>query len=464
MAIFINCWVKSPYLTVSGLPISITKKGESYCYLGIFLLSEGLSKSSLAKAHLDIWFFVNLVMRKAILDKQFAYLVFAIFFPIVGYRTQFSYIPFSVCNKWNALIRKSLKSKSGFLHNFLSDAIHHPSLYNLKSFEQIQAKSKSAFVVFFANSVGILSQLFFHKFHDFQILSWCSCYPLVFPIYIGVTSSNSFLAGVVCIFSGCDLSLGNFLSYAFRCREGTSMSFIFDKPNFLKCVSLLKRYGIAFVEQLHNRNGVVFSWEAFKYWKRLDPHEPVPLWFDLSIHFLSNAVSSSVNSSLGENCVLFNVCQSHSFGVVCNNLLVVDAACLSVYMDRFLSGLETHNMKAGAAVFFENINSGLGVNMFSMVSSTMAELQPIFLALECIPSFCLVNLFSDSQAALDAYKSESLLVCPDFRNQCWIECYHIANVIRQKNLDVNWIKVKGHLGILGNVRADALAKDAASFL
>ncbi|KAG9305820.1 hypothetical protein G9A89_001109 [Geosiphon pyriformis] len=101
-------------------------------------------------------------------------------------------------------------------------------------------------------------------------------------------------------------------------------------------------------------------------------------------------------------------------------------------MDGFLSGLGTHNIKAGAAVFFEDINSGLDV----------------------------INLFSDNQAALDACKSESLLVCPDFKNQCWIEHCHIVNIIHQKNLDVNWIKVKGYSSILGNVRADALAKDA----
>ncbi|KAG9301396.1 hypothetical protein G9A89_018068 [Geosiphon pyriformis] len=50
---------------------------------------------------------------------------------------------------------------------------------------------------------------------------------------------------------------------------------------------------------------------------------------------------------------------------------------------------------------------------------------------------------------------------PDFRNCCWIEHCHITNVIRRKNLDVSWIKIKGHSGVLGNKRADALAKTAA---
>ncbi|KAG9289381.1 hypothetical protein G9A89_007942 [Geosiphon pyriformis] len=430
VAILINCWVESPYLTVSGLPISITKKRESYCYLGIFLSSEGLSKPSLAKAHLDIQFFVNLVMRKTISDKHFVYLVSA--------------------TGLNALIRKGLKSKSGLSHNFLSDAIYHPSLYHLKSFEQIQAESKSASVVSFANSIGILDWLFSYRFYDLQILSWCPYHFLVFPTHIGITLLNSFLAGVVYIFSGCDLSLDNFPSCAFHHWESTSMFLVLSKPNFLKCVFLLKYYGITFVKQLRDQNGV-----------RLNPYGPVLLWFDLSVRFFSGAVLSSVDSSLGDSCILLDVCQSRGFGIVCDNLLDVNVACLSVYTDGSLSGLETCNMKTGAAVFFEDINSGLGMNMFGLVSSMKVELQAISLALECVPSFCSVNLFSDSQAALNACKSESLLVCSDFRNQYWIKCHHIANIIHQKNLDVNWIKVKGHSDILGNMWTDALTKDAA---
>ncbi|KAG9295901.1 hypothetical protein G9A89_006640 [Geosiphon pyriformis] len=65
-------------------------------------------------------------------------------------------------------------------------------------------------------------------------------------------------------------------------------------------------------------------------------------------------------------------------------------------------------MKAGAAVFFEDINSGLGVSVSGLVSFTLTELQAIALALEY----------------------------------------------------VNWIKVKSHLGILNNECANVLAKDA----
>ncbi|KAG9300395.1 hypothetical protein G9A89_010019 [Geosiphon pyriformis] len=113
-------------------------------------------------------------------------------------------------------------------------------------------------------------------------------------------------------------------------------------------------------------------------------------------------------------------------------------------MDGSLSGLSTVGMKTDATVFIKDINLGLGVKMSGLVSSTLMKSQAIALALECVPAFRLVDLFLNSQAALDACKSEFLLAWPDFKNRCWIEHHHITNVICDKNLNVNWVKVKGH--------------------
>ncbi|KAG9306709.1 hypothetical protein G9A89_004256 [Geosiphon pyriformis] len=269
---------------------------NSQIYLGIFLSSEGLSMPSLAKARLNIQFFVNLVLRKAISDKQFTYLVSAVLLPIISYRTQFSFVPVNVYNKWDSMVRRCLKSKSGLPFDFSNDAVYHPFLYNFKTFEQIQAESKLAAVLAFANSVGILGRLFSHRSHDLQALSWHPCHSLLFSAYVDVSLSNNFLSGVVRIFSGCDLSLGISLASAFHFQDGTPMSIVLGEPRFLKCVPSLKHYGITFVEQLCDRHGVAFSWKIFKCWKRLDSHGPVSVWFDISVQFLGSVVLSSVSS------------------------------------------------------------------------------------------------------------------------------------------------------------------------
>ncbi|KAG9286979.1 hypothetical protein G9A89_001217 [Geosiphon pyriformis] len=431
VAISINCQVTDPCLIISGMPISIAKKGEFHRYLGVFLFSESLSKPSLAKAQTNVQFFVNFILRKAISDKQCTYLVSAVLFPIISYRTQFSFVSVDVCSKWDALVCKILKSKSGLPHDFPSNALHHLSLYNLKTFEQIQTESKSAFIIAFVNSTGVLGCLFSHRSYDLQVLSWCPRHLLLFPARVGISLSNNFLAGVVCIFSGCNLSLGGPLACAFCRRCSTLMSLVLGEFCFFKYIFSLRRYGIAFVEQLRDCNGDVFSWEIFKRWKRLDPRSPVPFWFDLFIRFFGGVVPLSSSSSLVDGHAVFNICLSHDFGVVRDTLLTVNAARLSVYTDGSFSGLGTVDVRAGAAVFFEDINLGLGVGVSGLVSSTLTELQAIALALECVSFSHLIDLFSDSQAALDAY--------------------------------VNWVKVKGHSGVSGNEHADTLAKNAALF-
>ncbi|KAG9307744.1 hypothetical protein G9A89_023309 [Geosiphon pyriformis] len=370
VAISINYRVVSPFLTISGALIFIAKKGEPYQYLGIFLSTGGLSKSSLAKVHLDVWFFTNLVLKKAIFDKQFSYLVSAVFYSIISYRMQFSF-----------------------------------------------AESKLASIVCFANAA----------------LSWRSVHPLVSLTRLNLNLSNNFLAGVVHIFANCGLSFSSFGPSAFQFSHGTSMSLVLREVKFSKCFSSLRWYGIAFIEQLHHYNSLAFDWKTFKCWKRLDPCGPIPDWFSVSVGYLGSAESFfSVHDCLVGVSFASNVLKSTDFDLVCNQLLGLDADSLLVYTNRSLAGLGTLSVKSGVAVFFNDINMGLGVKVSGLLSSTLVELQAIALALECVLAVSKVCLFSDSQATLDICRSELGLVHPDFQNSCWVERRHITNLVYAK--------------------------------
>ncbi|KAG9295173.1 hypothetical protein G9A89_006154 [Geosiphon pyriformis] len=386
VAIPINYRVSTPSLSISGLPISIAKK--------------------------DVHFFINLVLKKAVLNKQFLYLVSVVLYLIVSYRTQFSF---------DTLIHRGLKFKSGLPLNFSSDTVHHSFFYGLKSFFQVQSKSKIVSLVNFANSGGILGCLFSYRFHDLQVLCWCSVYLLSFPVRICVSSSNNFLAGMVCILLDCDFFSGFFLL----------------------------------------SNDMVLSlWINFTIvMKKLDPHGPVSEWFKFSVAFLDGGDFLFTHFSVLDGVGSLNILESSNFVSVCDYFLQVGVDSLSVYMDGSFSNLGTVGCRTGAAAFFEDINLGLGIGVLDLMSSTLAELQAIALALECVPPLSSVKLFSDSQSALDAYKSELSLACSNFYNQYWVEHYHIVNVIHCKNLKVSWHKVKGHSGISRNEHADTIADD-----
>ncbi|KAG9288613.1 hypothetical protein G9A89_006714 [Geosiphon pyriformis] len=414
-----------------------TKKGKSHQYLGIFLSSDGLSKPSLAKVHSNVHFFSNLVLKKAVSDKQFLYLVLAVLYLIVSYRMQFSFIPVSVCN---------------------NNTIHHSSFYGLKSFLQCQFESKVASHISFANSCRILGQLFSHRFYDLQVLCWHPIHPLSSPARIRVSVSNNFLSGMVRILLGCNLSLGGSLASSFRFRDGVPISTVLGKSLFFKYLPSLWHYGIAFVDQLWDHHGDIFDWYTFKRWKKLDPRGPVPEWFRHSVVFLNGApLSLLALGGVGP----VDIHGSDDFVSVCDHLSRVSADSLSVYTDGLVKNLGMAGCRTGAAAFFEDINLGLGVCVQDLMLSTLAELQAVALALKCVPVDCSVCLFSDSQAALDACKLEVNLMYSDFRNRCWVECQHIRNIIHKKNLRVNWHKVKGHSGVLENDCADSIADAAA---
>ncbi|KAG9303428.1 hypothetical protein G9A89_013754 [Geosiphon pyriformis] len=372
----INCKVVAPFLSVSGTSIPSLKRG---CLTNIW--------PSLAKAHSNVRFFANIVLRKAISDKQFSYLVLAVLYPIIG-------LPL----------------------DFFNDVLYHSLFYGLKTFKQVQTKDKIAAVVYFTNSVGILSQLFVHRLHNLQVLSWCLVHLLCFLVCININPLNNFLAGVVQVFFDSGLSLGNLICNAFRSQNGTFLFGILSKSIYVRCLPSLYHYKIAF--------------------KRLNLHGFVFVWFVTAIRHLYGSGSLDVSPFSLKFAAAKSILEFHEFRSVHDQLFSVGASGFFVYMDSSFCGLESVGMKAGAAVFFEDINLGLGMEVFGMVSSTLTKLQAIVLALECMPSLSSISLFSDSQVALDHQ--------------------HIASIIHKRNLNVDWGKIKRHLGVLGNDRADLL--------
>ncbi|KAG9298557.1 hypothetical protein G9A89_018916 [Geosiphon pyriformis] len=265
--------------------------------------------------------------KKAISDKQFLYLVSAVLQPIVSYRTQFSFISKNVCSS--------------------------PFFF-----------CKVAFVLCFLNTSGVLGRLFNHRSLDLQILGCSPIHSLCCLIRLHISLVNNFLAGVIRIFLNYDMSLDNL--------SNTNIY-------FYNVSSSLKKFGVAFAEQLYIKKDLIFDWKTFHHWKKLDPRGPVLRWFILVFSRLGQYFSSA-------------------------NMKVVN-----VYTDGLLRDLGLCEMKCDAAAYFLDLDLGIGAKVGGLVSLTMVKLQTIALALECVLSDSLVVVYSESQAALDACVAESAL-------------------------------------------------------
>ncbi|KAG9295766.1 hypothetical protein G9A89_008994 [Geosiphon pyriformis] len=318
-------------LHISGQLISVAKKSESHRYLGIFLSTEDLSKPSLAKTHADVRFFFNLVLRKTVLDKQFSYLVSAVLQPIVYYCTQFSFVAKSVCQKWNIMIKKGLKAKAFLPKDFFIKALHHPSLYSLKPFEQVQAEAKVASVISFSNALKILSCLFEHHALDLQVLSWILLNLLCHLVKLRVCLLNNFLAGIMRIFLDTDVSLVNKLLSTFYKSGHFPMLEILGASCYFEVVCLLKHFVL-------DGSGLFCS----------------------------------------DNFLFVHKC-----------LHEVWAGKLNIFIDGSLSGLGTLDVAYGAAAYFFEINLGINVRVQGLLSFTLVEFQVTLDA--CISEYIIVR-------------------------------------------------------------------------
>ncbi|KAG9292198.1 hypothetical protein G9A89_023918 [Geosiphon pyriformis] len=114
------------------------------------------------------------------------------------------------------------------------------------------------------------------------------------------------------------------------------------------------------------------------------------------------------------------------FGFIYSSLKNAFLPVISVYTDGSVKDFDTSGTVRGAAAYFSDLSLHIGVEVHSLLSTTLTKMQTVVLALKCILASSNVTVFSDSQAFLD--------VC----------------------------QMKGYSGVLGNEHANWLADLAMS--
>jgi ribonuclease HI len=107
----------------------------------------------------------------------------------------------------------------------------------------------------------------------------------------------------------------------------------------------------------------------------------------------------------------------------------------------------------------------MGHRIRDWFSSTRAELFAIWSALLCAPYDSEITIYTDSQSAIDLLKKfsklEKISVRDFFNINNALVIAKIIETIREKNLHVEYIKIKARNGIEYNEVADKIAKRAA---
>ncbi|KAG9284604.1 hypothetical protein G9A89_004646 [Geosiphon pyriformis] len=147
---------------------------------------------------------------------------------------------------------------------------------------------------------------------------------------------------------------------------------------------------------------------------------------------------------------------SDEFSVVKDGLHNIWSGFFEVFTNRSLKYTGSAGITSKVAAYFLVLDLCVGVLVHGLVFSIMAKLQAVVLFLECILFSSIVFVYLNSQTIINACIAELFSAVPDFCNLCWIERCYIFNLIRKKDLNVAWIKIKRHSEVSSNVTADLI--------
>ncbi|KAG9287458.1 hypothetical protein G9A89_023830 [Geosiphon pyriformis] len=174
----------------------------------------------------------------------------------------------------------------------------------------------------------------------------------------------------------------------------------------MTCLNTLLSYGLSLgssvINMFYANNSVaaadVLGLNAYIKIKRLNPKRPIPGWFVFLVNFIESGglVDSSILLQLSS--LKFCLCND---GYVKDCLEQVDSDIIHVYTDSSVKDLGSFGARGGTAAYFSSTNVGVCVRVLSLLSSMLAEMQAITLALDCVSDHSLVNKVRGHTSVVD---------------------------------------------------------------
>ncbi|KAG9288191.1 hypothetical protein G9A89_020497 [Geosiphon pyriformis] len=155
-------------------------------------------------------------------------------------------------------------------------------------------------------------------------------------------------------------------------------------------------------------------------------------------NFISNFTLLEIRTAAVFKKDVLDVLNSEKFSVVCDNLLEEWSNCIKVYTDGSLKSAGSIKIASKAVVYFLAVNMNIEVRVAGLLFSILTKLHAMALALECVLLLCSVVLYLDSQLTINVCMFKTFFTVSDF------------------------LKVKGHLGVPGNIKTNILASDTTS--
>jgi ribonuclease HI len=137
-----------------------------------------------------------------------------------------------------------------------------------------------------------------------------------------------------------------------------------------------------------------------------------------------------------------------------------------IYTDGSLNTSEfniTGHVVIGAGWILKDLELNFECGITNFPSSTRPEILAILTAILAIPYSSKLTIYSDSQAAIDSINSimsHNIKKPHTFRHNNFILLKAIQELIKDKVLDFQLIKVKNHSNEIWNNAADLIAKYA----